>query len=62
MKVFIASDLHGSFYYVNRLIDRFLIEKGDLLILLGDIERGIAIPPKSAFENFSHVVFEKEDK
>ena len=37
MKVFIASDLHGSFYYVNRLIDRFLIEKGDLLILLGDI-------------------------
>jgi putative phosphoesterase len=37
MKIFIASDLHGSFYFVNRLIDRFNAENGDLLILLGDI-------------------------
>ena len=37
MKVFIASDLHGSFYYVNQLIEQFNSQKGDLLILLGDI-------------------------
>ncbi len=33
----IASDLHGSFYYVNQLIERFIQEKCDHLILLGDI-------------------------
>ena len=39
----------------------FNIKPGDTLILLGDEKRGIAIPPKSAFEDFSHIVFEKED-
>ena len=37
MKTIIASDLHGSFYYVNQLIARFYEEKADELILLGDI-------------------------
>ncbi len=37
MKVIIASDLHGSFYYVNQLIERFIQENCDHLILLGDI-------------------------
>ncbi|MBR5192433.1 MAG: AbrB/MazE/SpoVT family DNA-binding domain-containing protein [Clostridia bacterium] len=39
----------------------FNIKPGDTLILLGDEKRGIAIPPKSALNNFSHIVFEKED-
>jgi hypothetical protein len=37
MKLIIASDLHGSFYYGKKLLDCFLREKGDTLILLGDI-------------------------
>lgn len=37
MKLVVASDLHGSFLYGKELIDRFLEEKGDELILLGDL-------------------------
>ncbi len=37
MKIIIASDLHGSFYYVNRLIEEFNRLNCDKLILLGDI-------------------------
>ncbi|MBQ7549159.1 MAG: AbrB/MazE/SpoVT family DNA-binding domain-containing protein [Clostridia bacterium] len=35
----------------------FGIESGDTLILLGDINRGIAIPPKSSFDTLSALVF-----
>ena len=37
MKILIASDLHGSFYYAKELIERFKQEKADKIILLGDI-------------------------
>ena len=37
MKIIIASDLHGSFYYVNKLIKRFHESNADKLVLLGDI-------------------------
>ena len=37
MKLFIASDIHGSLYYANKIIECFLKEKADKLILLGDI-------------------------
>ena len=37
MKYLIASDVHGSAYYMQKLIDLFNIEKADKLILLGDI-------------------------
>ena len=41
----------------------FQIEPGDTLVMLGDIERGLAIPPKKMFEMFSHAVYEtNEDK
>ena len=33
----IASDIHGSFYYAKKIIERFLEEKADKLVLLGDI-------------------------
>jgi AbrB family looped-hinge helix DNA binding protein len=35
----------------------FGIQPGDTLLLLGDVERGIAIPPKSFFENLNAQVF-----
>lgn len=37
MKYMIASDIHGSAYYCNELIQAFAREKADRLLLLGDI-------------------------
>ena len=37
MKLFIASDIHGSAYYCKKLIDAFHKEKADRILLLGDI-------------------------
>ena len=37
MKLLIASDLHGSAYYTNKLIDAYNKESPDKLLLLGDI-------------------------
>lgn len=37
MKLMIASDIHGSAFYCNKLINRFYEEKPDRLLLLGDI-------------------------
>ena len=37
MKLMIASDIHGSLFYLEKLLSRFEEEKPDKLILLGDI-------------------------
>ena len=37
--------------------DLFGIRPGDTLLLLADVERGIAIPPKSAFGEFTKKIF-----
>lgn len=37
MKILIASDLHGSAYYTAKVKERFIAEKADKIILLGDI-------------------------
>jgi hypothetical protein len=37
MKYVIASDLHGSAEYVSQLVEAFHREKGDMLLLLGDL-------------------------
>ena len=38
----------------------FHIQPGDTLVILGDEDRGLAIPPKSAFASFTQAVFETE--
>ena len=38
--------------------DMFGIRPGDTLIILGDIERGLAIPPKEQFNEWINAVFE----
>lgn len=38
----------------------FGIKPGDTLLLLGDKERGIAIPPKGAFAELFGAVFQEE--
>lgn len=37
MKILIASDIHGSAYYAQKIAERFVAEGADQLILLGDI-------------------------
>ena len=37
MKLFIASDIHGSAYYCEKTIEAFKREKADEILLLGDI-------------------------
>ena len=37
MKFLIASDIHGSRYYAQKLVELFFNEHADQLILLGDI-------------------------
>ena len=37
MKLMIASDIHGSAFYCNKMIEAYKREKADKLLLLGDI-------------------------
>ncbi len=37
MKLFIASDIHGSYYYLEKLIGQYKKETYDNIVLLGDI-------------------------
>ena len=37
MKLMIASDIHGSAYYCQKMLERFDEEKADRLLLLGDL-------------------------
>ena len=37
MKLFIASDIHGSAYFCRKMIEAFKAEKADRMLLLGDI-------------------------
>ena len=41
--------------------DIFDINPGDTLLILGDEERGIAIPPKGAFAELFSVAFQEKD-
>lgn len=37
MKIMIASDIHGSDFYCEKMLEAFSEEKADKLLLLGDI-------------------------
>ena len=37
MKLFIATDLHGSSYYAGRVVEKFNKSHADMLVLLGDV-------------------------
>lgn len=47
----------GQIVIPKQARDLFGIRPGDTLILLGDEQLGIAIPPKNAFHMFSEQVF-----
>ena len=37
MRLFIASDIHGSAYYCKKMLESYEREKADKMLLLGDI-------------------------
>ena len=52
----------GQFVIPKEARELFDIHPGDTLIILGDLERGIAIPRKEAMEAIHHMAFApKED-
>lgn len=52
----------GQFVIPKQAREIFNIKPGDTLLLLGDIEKGIAIPPKSAFAELTEMIFGSENK
>ena len=49
----------GQFVIPKEARELFCIRPGDTLLLLGDDERGLAIPPKSSFRTlFAHIFSE----
>lgn len=51
----------GQFVIPKEAREVFNIKPGDTLIVLGDIEKGIAIPPKELFEDISEKVFPEKN-
>lgn len=47
----------GQFVIPKEAREVFGIEPGDTLILLGDVKRGLAIPPKGLFQQLARHVF-----
>ena len=52
----------GQFVIPKEARDVFQIKPGDTLILFGDVERGIAIPPKSALLEIQQQIFNAENQ
>ncbi len=52
----------GQIVIPKQARELFDIHPGDTIILLGDIKKGIAIPPKSAFTDFMSKVMDIEEE
>ncbi len=50
----------GQFVIPKEARDLFDIHPGDTLILLGDAERGLAIPPKDALDAIHRTIYEQK--
>ena len=51
----------GQIVIPKQARDVFGIQPGDTLLLLGDIEHGIAIPPKGAFAELFSIAYGEKD-
>ena len=51
----------GQIVIPKQARDIFEIKPGDTLLLLGDKQRGIAIPPKGAFAELFSIAFQDKD-
>jgi len=52
----------GQFVIPKEARDIFDIKPGDTLIVLGDVERGIAIPPKNIFNELAKTIFPTDEE
>ena len=52
----------GQIVIPKQARELFNIQPGDTLVLLGDLEKGIAIPPKSSFTELMGRIFGNETK
>lgn len=52
----------GQIVIPKQARELFGIRPGDTLILLGDIDRGIAIPPKGTFTHLFQAAFEEQEE
>lgn len=52
----------GQFVIPKEAREVFDINPGDTLMVLGDIKRGIAIPPKGLFSQIAHKLFLSENE
>ena len=52
----------GQIVIPKQARELFGIRPGDVLLLLGDEKRGIAIPPKEHFEQFYRKILEEADE
>lgn len=48
----------GQIVIPKQARELFGIQPGDTLVILGDEDRGLAIPPKSVFSQFAAAIFE----
>ena len=51
----------GQIVIPKQARELFDLQPGDSILLLGDIKRGIAIPPKDTFEKLGRRVFAEEE-
>lgn len=51
----------GQFVIPKEAREVFGIEPGDTLVVLADDEKGIAIPPKSAFSGLLAAIFDNKE-
>lgn len=51
----------GQFVIPKEARDMFGIKPGDSLLILGDVERGLAIPPKGQIEKVFEGILEGEE-
>lgn len=52
----------GQIVIPKQARELFDIQPGDTLLLLGDLKRGIAIPPKGQFTAIAQAVFGEEEE
>lgn len=52
----------GQIVIPKQARELFDIKPGDTIIILGDQEKGIAIPPKSAFTEFMSRILDDEEE
>ena len=52
----------GQIVIPKKAREIFGIKPGDNLVILGDEKRGLAIPPKDAFAQFSAAIFDTKEE